>query len=75
MCLFVADLSKELNNLSEKFSNCPKIEYFEDGKLVGVPMLCPYTNEQMLMRSVQTIQTQCTIQKGSKTRDRGLNWP
>ena len=52
VCLFVT-------NLSEKLSECPKIEYYEDGKPVGEPTLCPFTNEQMLMRCVQTIQTQC----------------
>ena len=43
----------------------PKIEYFENGKPVGEPTLCPFTNEQMLMRCVQTIQTQCIDQVGS----------
>ena len=52
VCLFVTKLSE---NLSER----PKIEYFEDRKQVGEPMLCPFTNEQMLMHCVQTIQTQC----------------
>ena len=51
VCLFVT-------NLSEELSERPKIEYFEDGKRVGEPTLCPFTNEQMLMRCVQTIQTQ-----------------
>ena len=58
VCLFVTKLSEEL-------SNRPKIEYFEDGKRVGEPTLCPFTNEQMLMRCVQTIQSQHTIQEGS----------
>ena len=55
VCLFVT-------NLSEKLSECPKIEYYEHGKPVGKPTLCPFTNEQMLMRCVQTIQTQCIDQ-------------
>ena len=59
VCLFVT-------NLSEKLSECPKIEYYENGKPVGEPTLCPFTNEQMLMRCVQTIQTQC-INQGSGT--------
>jgi len=62
VCLFVA-------NLSEELSNRPKIEYYEDGTLVGKPTLCPFTNEQMLMRCVQTIQTQCNIQEGSTNQD------
>ena len=64
VCLFVA-------NLSEELSNRPKIEYFENGKPVGQPVLCPFTNEQMLMRCVQTIQTQCTIQQGSTNQGQG----
>ena len=64
VCLFVA-------NLSEELSNRPKIEYYEDGKPVGEPVLCPFTNEQMLMRCVQTIQTQCTIQQGSMNQSQG----
>ena len=59
VCLFVT-------NLSEKLSECPKIEYYEDGKPVGEPTLCSFTNEQMLMRCVQTVQTQC-INQGSGT--------
>ena len=59
VCLFVT-------NLSEMLSECPKIEYFEHGKPVCEPTLCPFTNEQMLMRCVQTIQTQC-INQGSGT--------
>ena len=35
VCLFVT-------NLSEKLSECPKSEYFEDGKPVGEPTLCPF---------------------------------
>ena len=58
VCLFVA-------NLSEELSSRPKIEYFEGGQPVGKPTLCPFTNEQMLMRCVQTIQSQRTIQEGS----------
>ena len=53
VCLFVT-------KLSEKLSERPKIEYFEHGQPVGEPPLCPFTNEQMLMCCVQTIQTQCT---------------
>ena len=34
-------------------------------------MICPFTNEQMLMRCVQTIQTQCTIQEGSTNQGKG----
>ena len=64
VCLFVTELS-------EMLSERPKIEYFEDGKPVGEPTLCPFTNEQMLMRCVQTVQTQCVdlvgnTNKGSK---------
>ena len=58
VCLFVT-------NLSEMLSECPKIEYYEDGKPVGKPILCPFTNEQMLMRCVQTISDSSTYQ-GSK---------
>ena len=58
VCLFVT-------NLSEMLSECPKIEYYEDGKPVGEPTLCPFTNEQMLMRCVQTISDNSTDQ-GSK---------
>ena len=57
VCLFVT-------KLSEMLGERPKIEYFEDGKPVGEPTLCPFTNEQMLMRCVQTIQTQCINQGG-----------
>ena len=53
VCLFVT-------KLSEMLSTRPKIEYFVNGKPVGKPTLCPFTNEEMLMRCVQTIQTQCT---------------
>ena len=58
VCLFVT-------KLSEMLSEHPKIEYFENGKPVGEPMLCPFTNEQMLMRCVQTIDDSSTNQ-GSK---------
>ena len=61
VCLFVT-------KLSEMLSERPKIEYFVDGKPVGEPTLCPFTNEQMLMRCVQTIQTQCT-HHGSTDQD------
>ena len=54
VCLFVT-------KLSEKLSECPKIEYYEAGKPVGEPTLC-----QMLMCCVQTIQTQ-SIDLGSGT--------
>ena len=40
----------------------PKIE---NGKPVGETTLCPFTNEQMLMRCVQTINDSSTDQ-GSK---------
>ena len=58
VCLFVT-------KLSEMLSERPKIEYFEDGKPVGEPTLCPFTNEQMLLRCVQTIDDSSTNQ-GSK---------
>ena len=58
VCLFVT-------KLCEMLSECPKIEYFENGEPVGEPMLCPFTNEQMLMRCVQTIDDSSTNQ-GSK---------
>ena len=58
VCLFVT-------KLSEMLSERPKIEYFENGKRVGEPTLCPFTNEQMLMRCVQTINDSSTYQ-GSK---------
>ena len=51
VCLFVTKLSEMLNER-------PKIEYFENGKPVGEPTLCPFTNEEMLKRCVQTIQSQ-----------------
>ena len=62
VCLFVT-------NLSEMLSERPKIEYYEDGKPVGEPTLCPFTNEQMLMRCVQTIQTQCINHNGGTNKD------
>ena len=62
VCLFVT-------KLSEMLSEHPKIGYFVDGKPVGEPTLCPFTNEQMLMRCVQTIQTQCTHHDGSTDQD------
>ena len=40
-CLFVT-------NLSEKLSEHPKLEYFENGKLVGEPTLCPFTDAHAL---------------------------
>ena len=58
VCLFVT-------KLSEMLSECPKIEYFENGNPLGEPTLCPFTNEQMLMRCVQTISDSSTNQ-GSK---------
>ena len=48
VCLFVT-------KLSEMLSERPIIEYCEDGTGVGKPIQCPFTNEQMLMRCVQTI--------------------
>ena len=65
VCLFVM-------KLSELLSECPKIEYFENGKPVGEPVVCPFTNEQMLMRCVQTIQTQCTHQDSSTNQESKL---
>ena len=59
ICLFVTKLSEEL-------CDRPIIKYFEDGKQVGNPMKCPFTNIQMLLYCVQTIQSQCT-QEGSDT--------
>ena len=58
VCLFVT-------KLSEMLSERPIIEYFENGKPLGEPTLCPFTNEQMLMRCVQTISDSSTYQ-GSK---------
>ena len=55
VCLFVT-------KLSEMLSECPKIEYFENGQPLGEPTLCPFTNEQMLMRCVQTISDSSTNQ-------------
>ena len=49
ICLFIT-------NLSERLSEHPKVEYFEDGKPIGEPTLCPFTNEQMLLQCVQSIQ-------------------
>ena len=51
-----------LTKLSEKLSDHPIIEYFEKGKPIGEPMKCTFTNEEMLMRCVQTIQSQCALQ-------------
>ena len=48
VCLFIT-------KLSEMLSERPQIKYFKDGKLVGELPLCPFTNEEMLMRCVQTI--------------------
>ena len=61
VCLFVT-------KLSEMLSECPKIEYYEAGKRVGESTRCPFTNEQMLMRCVQTTQTQCIDQVGSTNK-------
>ena len=58
VCLFVT-------KLSEMLSEHPKIEYFERGKSVGEPTTCTFTNEEMLMRCVQTIQSQRTLQDGN----------
>ena len=65
VCLFVT-------KLSEMLSERPKIEYFEDGKPVGEPTLCPFTNEQMLMRCVQTIQSQFINQSDNTNQDSKL---
>ena len=54
-----------VTNLSEKLSERPKIECFEDGKSVDEPIPCPFTNEEILMRCVQTIQSQCIVQDES----------
>ena len=51
VCLFVTKLSETLNEH-------PTIQYFKEGELVGKPKQCPFTNKEMLMRCVQTIQTQ-----------------
>ena len=59
VCLFVT-------KLSEMLSERPKTEYFVDGKPAGEPTQCPFTNEEMIMRCVQTVQTQCT-HHGSST--------
>ena len=59
ICLFVTKLSEELGDR-------PIIEYFEDGSPGGNPLKCPFTNIQMLLHCVQTIQSQCT-QEGSDT--------
>ena len=50
ICLFIT-------KLSEMLSECPKIQHYENGMPIGKPTLCPFTNEQMLMRCVQTIST------------------
>ena len=57
-----------LTKLSEMFSDHPKMEYFEDGKSVGEPTVCAFTNEEMLMRCVQTIQSQCVLQDGNASQ-------
>ena len=49
VCLFVT-------KLSEMLAERPQIEYFQNGNPVGKPTLCPFTNKEMLMRCVQTIQ-------------------
>ena len=51
VCLFIT-------KLSELLCERPQIKYFKDGKLVGELPLCPFTNEEMLMRCVQTFQSQ-----------------
>ena len=58
VCLFIMKLSERLNDY-------PKIEYFEDGKSVGEPTPCTLTNEEMLMRCVQTIQSQRVLTDGN----------
>ena len=55
VCLFVT-------KLSEMLAEHPKIEYFENGKPIGEPTPCPFTNEQMLLRCVQTISDSSTSQ-------------
>ena len=55
VCLFIT-------KLSELLCERPQIKYFKDGKLVGELPLCPFTNEEMLMRCVQTFQSQCIHQ-------------
>jgi len=58
VCLFVT-------KLSEKLSDHPKIEYFENGKPVSEPITCTFTNEEIIMRCVQTIQSQHALQNGN----------
>ena len=58
VCLFVM-------KLSEKLSECPKMEYFDNGKSLGEPKPCAFTNEEMLMRCVQTIQSQRALTDGN----------
>ena len=62
VCLF-------LTKLSEKLSEHPKLEYFEEGKSVGEPTTCAFTNELMLMRCVQTIQSQCALQDSDANQE------
>ena len=65
VCLFVM-------NLSQMLSERPEMKYFENGQLVGEPMICPFTNGEMLMRCVQTIQTQWTHHDGSTNPESNL---
>ena len=58
VCLFIM-------KLSEKLSEYPKIEYFDDGNSVGEPTPCVFTNEEMLMRCVQTVQSQRALTDGN----------
>ena len=58
VCLFIM-------KLSEKLSEYPKIEYFDEGKSVGEPTSCAFTNEEMLMRCVQTVQSQRALTDGN----------
>ena len=55
VCLFIM-------KLSEKLSEYPN---FDDGKSVGEPTPCAFTNEEMLMRCVQTIQSQRALTDGN----------
>ena len=58
ICLFIT-------KLFEMLSEHPKIEYFEDGRLLGEPILCPFTNEEMFLHCAQTVQTQYTHHDGT----------
>ena len=65
VCLFVT-------KLSEMLSECPQLEYFENGQPVGESTQCPFTNEEMLMRCVQTVQSQFISQSNNTNQDSKL---